>query len=116
MRDCAWPHGMDRSTALACLLRLSFEMYGLFWQYYGTARACAPPTCTNVCCSPAASGGPELPVLAPFSLQDNTALAFDGPATTVTTSGLNVTFTFKTNRPSLVYYRLVINVNQVRCR
>ena len=55
-------------------------------------------------------------MLAPFSLQDNTALAFDGPATTVTTSGLNVTFTFKTNRPSLVYYRLVINVNQVRCR
>ena len=53
-------------------------------------------------------------MLAPFSLQDNTALAFDGPATTVTTSGLNVTFTFKTNRPSLVYYRLVINVNQVR--
>ena len=48
MRDCAWPHGMDRSTALACLLRLSFEMYGLFRRYYGITRACAPSTCADV--------------------------------------------------------------------
>lgn len=52
-------------------------------------------------------------MFAPFSLNDNTVLAFDPQTTSVTSSGLNVTFTFSTNRPSLVYYRLVINVNQV---
>ena len=58
-------------------------------------------------------GGPLQPVLAPFSLNDNTPLAFNPQLTSVTSSGLKVSFTFATNRPSLVYYRLVINVNQV---
>ena len=52
-------------------------------------------------------------MLAPVSLRDNLSLAFVNQSTSVSASGLSVSFTFKTNRAALVYYRLVINVNEV---
>ncbi len=59
------------------------------------------------------TGLPQQPMVVPFSVHDDTALAFDSAVTSVTSWGLNVTFTFKTNKPALVYYQLVVNVTQV---
>lgn len=58
------------------------------------------------------TGGAQQPVYVPFSIQDDALVAFDDKVTGVAAARGVVTFTFKANRTSLVYYRLVFNVDQ----
>lgn len=56
---------------------------------------------------------PGRPVAALFQSVDSTRIAFDRQLTFVTTAGRTITYQFKLNKPGLVQYRLVTDVNEV---